>query len=173
MPQFVLLLKASLEGVKELRPMDGKMWHIKFECGSCGEDSGKFTTLSTLDEKVEIPGGRGHATCVQKCKNCGRHNSVDIIEGSEGSLTAEETGEDDGFVHMLSLECRGMNPIEFQAMNGWFVQGPSESWDSVDLESGDWSEYDASADEAVSIMEIESRFEHGHEGKGGKHRRRK
>ena len=31
----------------------------------------------------------------------------------------------------------------------------------------------ATAEEAVSIMEIESRFEHGHEAKGGKHRRRK
>ena len=32
-----------------------------------------------------MPGGRGTAHLVQKCKGCGRTNSVDIVDGSEAS----------------------------------------------------------------------------------------
>ncbi len=55
----------------------------QFRCANCGEDSARLSTLSTTQEKVEVPGSRGVADLVQKCKGCGRTNSVDIVPGSE------------------------------------------------------------------------------------------
>lgn len=41
----------------------------QIRCANCGEESGKFSTLTT-EEEVEVPGGRGTAHLVQKCKMC-------------------------------------------------------------------------------------------------------
>ena len=39
----------------------------QLECGHCNEGTGKFTTITPGDE-VDVPGGRGIANLVQKCK---------------------------------------------------------------------------------------------------------
>ena len=39
----------------------------QLKCGNCGEGTGKFSTVQA-GEEVEVPGGRGTANLVQKCK---------------------------------------------------------------------------------------------------------
>lgn len=66
------------------------------------------------------------------------------------------------FVPILAVECRGIEPYAFHCMGGEFIVesegGVTFSGDDVDL-SEDWADYDEPNDQAVSISEFESKFE--------------
>ena len=115
-------------------------------CANCGEESGKFSTLTT-EEEVEVPGGRGTAHLVQKCKmcvpvrtplrpkslphhsapvprsplrhqrhRCERQNNVTIVERKEQAEYTKEHAEGEEYVTMVSFECRGVELVEFSPM---------------------------------------------------------
>ncbi len=44
--------------------------------------------------------------------------------------------------------------------DGFVIRAPSGMvWEDVDLSSGEWAEYDEKSGEAVSVMELECRFD--------------
>lgn len=71
--------------------------------------------------------------------------------------------DNESFVPILALECRGIEPYAFHPMGGEFVVesegGMAFEGDDVDLSEGDWADYDGDNDIAVSISEFESKFE--------------
>ncbi len=74
------------------------------------------------------------------------------------------TDEDNqSFVPVLALECRGIEPYAFHPMGGEFVVESEGGYvfegEDVDLSEGDWADYDQENDVAVSISEFESKFE--------------
>src|SRR5437868_6407542 len=68
MGKIRLEMKATLENVAEVKPSsDSFGWNVKFRCTSCGEMGDKFNRLEVSD-KTAIPGSRGEANLVIKCK---------------------------------------------------------------------------------------------------------
>lgn len=74
------------------------------------------------------------------------------------------TNEDnESFVPILAIECRGIEPFAFHPMGGEFIieseGGMKFDGDDVDLSEGDWGDYDADNDLAVTVSDFESKFE--------------
>lgn len=96
-PFLALEIKCLLKGITELRPenVDSFHWHLKLKCTNCGEapDHWQYVVINvrelripethprTLQEMLEIPGSRGEANLVEKCKLCGRVNTLSAGAG--------------------------------------------------------------------------------------------
>lgn len=74
-------MKAELENAEKIGVGEGHAYAVRIKCSHCGEVP---ENLSFLDEseEVDVPGGRGKAHLVQKCKFCGRMINIKIVSGS-------------------------------------------------------------------------------------------
>ncbi|VDM84924.1 unnamed protein product [Strongylus vulgaris] len=125
---------------------------------NCGESPDHWQYLV---EVLEVPGSRGEANLVEKCKLCNRVNTViaasllypkdpigileavkllsgipfslAIIPDSIGSYDAEEHNEE--WQSMLQFDCRGLEPFDFEPRNGWTAVGIESGtvFDDIDL----------------------------------------
>ncbi|XP_012259684.2 CXXC motif containing zinc binding protein [Athalia rosae] len=158
MVKVALQIKATLENVEELKPSGPDFrWYLKFTCGNCGEVSEKWNYVS---ESESTPSKRGNAVnhFVSKCKLCLRENTMTIIEDSSRSYTTDDQGK---FKTLAIFDCRGIEPSDFSAREGWVakaIDGGKEFKD-VDLSEGEWADYCEKIANPVGIYEIEHRFE--------------
>ncbi|KAJ2800216.1 hypothetical protein H4R20_004141 [Coemansia guatemalensis] len=156
-----LQLKAELLNVTGLIPNEEKEaynWHFKIRCGSCNETTKTFVTINRVvrtQSGSQISGSRGDANLVMKCKFCKREGSATIV-----SKPIEYTDKDSGkFASILSIECRGLEPVEFEPRDGWRVVGTeSQAKFDVDLTEGEWYDYDEDAGVEISVTEIKAQF---------------
>jgi len=157
MPKFQLFLKCELENLSFIAPIPGAVYYIKFQCSNCREitENNKWNSI-TSRETSPVSGSRGEANLVMKCKGCKRENCVDIVPLSEKSILLEKSGI---FCPIIEIECRGLEPIQFDPRDGFFGEGTSGTKFDIDLGSGDWTEYDENTQQGVSILNIESRIE--------------
>lgn len=156
MPFYDLLIQATLESIASISVDDGFNFRVKFQCESCRDTSEKSLVFGWHDE-VEVPGGKGIARVLAKCKGCNRQYNVDIIsKKSDFNYTLAQSGE---WGHVATLECRGgAAPVSFEAGDGFFISGSKTAWHNQDL-SEDWADYDEKADESVSILAFTSKFQ--------------
>jgi len=86
--------------------------------------------------------------------------SVQDFEGAFGKLTAEDS-EYGRFATLAVLECRGLEPVDFEPRIGLSARGAESTtiFDDIDLTSGDWADFDERAGEAVCICDVETRVE--------------
>mmetsp|Transcript_22412 Transcript_22412/g.51678 ORF Transcript_22412/g.51678 Transcript_22412/m.51678 type:complete len:182 (+) Transcript_22412:54-599(+) len=111
------------------------------------EGNPKRSTLEVLDEAAT------KAALKKKKKQKGGG------EVPRSTYTAEDSGN---WVPILAMECRGLEPYAYHGLGDEFVvesEGGVRFDSDVDLSEGDWAEYDAENDAAVSISEFESKFE--------------
>ena len=70
---LALALKAELNGVTDLRPLDTEAspfyYTFKVQCTSCRETHPNWVSVSRFEQN-EISGSKGEANFVWKCKNC-------------------------------------------------------------------------------------------------------
>mmetsp|Transcript_2374 Transcript_2374/g.6934 ORF Transcript_2374/g.6934 Transcript_2374/m.6934 type:complete len:155 (-) Transcript_2374:230-694(-) len=73
-------------------------------------------------------------------------------------ITAEDSEE---WVALLAIECRGLEPVAWLPKPGDFTVTTTGGsvFQEVEFDDGIWAEYDAEADEPVSINELTSTFE--------------
>ncbi|CAJ0939342.1 unnamed protein product, partial [Mesorhabditis belari] len=158
MPILSLDLKANLVNLTNLRPSDPESfrWHIKVRCTNCGEAPDSWHYI-VINERMDIPGSRGEANLVEKCKLCSRVNTLTIVDDSVGSYSAEKNEQ---FQSMIKFDCRGLEPYEFDPRMGWQAEGvESETpFEEIDLSEKEWSDYDERVNEAVEINEIDVKF---------------
>lgn len=84
MVKISLQIKANLEYVEELiTSHPNYSFSVKLKCLNCGEVSDKWHDI-VESEKFPTRTGRSETNYIEKCKLCGRENSLDIIEGSNG-----------------------------------------------------------------------------------------
>ncbi|KAJ1345759.1 hypothetical protein KIN20_000364 [Parelaphostrongylus tenuis] len=161
MPILSLELKCNMVGVTKLAPSDPSRhrWYLKFRCMNCGE-SREYWQYVVLIEVLEVPGSRGVANLVEKCKLCGRLNTVSIIKDSIGSYDSKEHNEE--WQSMIHLDCRGLEPVDFEMRTGWTAVGTETGtvFEDIDLSEKAWADYDEKASEATEIADIEVRFVH-------------
>jgi hypothetical protein len=70
---LALALKAELNGVTSLRPVDTEdapfYYTFKVQCTSCRETHPNWVSVSRFEQN-EVSGSKGEANFVWKCKNC-------------------------------------------------------------------------------------------------------
>lgn len=110
------------------------------------EGSKKTSTLIVLDEK--------EAKSAIKSKK---------KKGSDELQPRDYTGEDSGsWVPILAVACRGLEPIAFFPLGDDFTvtsSGGTHFASDIDFSEGDWADYDEENDAAVSVSEIEFKWE--------------
>ncbi|KRZ56809.1 UPF0587 protein F46B6.12 [Trichinella nativa] len=124
-PKYSLEMKILTNTVETLEPNnDNFAWQITVKC-QCGEVSTNWHSIYK-EEKFDIPGSRGEANFVKKCKVCGKVGSIDIIDGSISAYDAE-LGK--AWQKVVMFECRGVKPVDFEpgvlSNGGWIVTAMS------------------------------------------------
>ncbi|XP_012149328.1 CXXC motif containing zinc binding protein [Megachile rotundata] len=157
MVKIALQIKVTLENIQELRPSGPEFrWYFKFCCSNCGEVSEKWNYVS-LNES--IPAQRGNAVnhIVIKCKLCSRENSLTILEDSIKPYIADDQ---DKFQTIATFDCRGLEPTDFSAREGWIAKAidDGKEFTDVDLSDGEWADYCDKIKEPVGIYQIEHKF---------------
>ncbi|ORY98001.1 DUF866-domain-containing protein [Syncephalastrum racemosum] len=156
MVKLGLYLKAELENVTDLRPTDDYEWHFKIQCGSCRETDENWISFNP-HETVDIPGSRGSANLVMRCKFCKRESSAQFEPGVKiGSYSAEQNGKAQ---KLAVFDCRGLELVGFSPRDTWTAKGVESDtpFTEIDL-SEDWADYDEKSGEPVGISNVEAEF---------------
>lgn len=84
MVKISLQVRATLEYVEELSTIHPDYnFLLKIKCLSCGEVSEKWHDV-VESQTFPTKTGKSESHFLAKCKLCGRENSLDIIEGTNG-----------------------------------------------------------------------------------------
>lgn len=152
MPQFVLKIKCELENMAHITLLPGSTF--KFDVVSPSGEIRKGITFNAVDE-FEIAGSKGNANFIMKWEGSSAQSYIKVvpIKKVDGSYTTDDSGK---WKPVLGLECRGLD------LGAWFpgdnFTGASTAgaqFDTIDLEEGDWTEYDERGDLSVSVMNLE------------------
>ncbi|PXF48377.1 hypothetical protein BWQ96_01837 [Gracilariopsis chorda] len=154
MPKFSLQVSAQLTNVTSIKPPDEYPWHLVLQCTSCGEKTSKPVVVSTSDEVEGIR--KGVVSLKLTCKLCGRVNDVKLLQ--QGAYTEEASPD---WAEILSLECRGLQPLEWIVaddvpMEITSLNGPLE--DGI-IEDGEFYGFDEKLGEEANVTELTSKFE--------------
>ncbi|KAL5486403.1 hypothetical protein EMCRGX_G018873 [Ephydatia muelleri] len=152
--KFSLQIKATLENISDLQPNgEDFRWFLKLMCVHCHEVTSNWVAACLL-EKLPVKGGRSSACIVTKCKLCSHENTLDIIPESIKPYTAEDSGT---FKTIVTFECRGMEPVDFEPRDGFCAVGTESgtTFGAIDLAEKDWTDYDEAAQHQVNILDLE------------------
>ncbi|KAI6213943.1 hypothetical protein M3Y94_00211100 [Aphelenchoides besseyi] len=154
MPVFTLQFKAHMENVTNLQPdeFSSHQWSLKLKCTGCREVGERWKYIAA-DELVEIPHSRGEANYVETCAFCKKHSTINVLQDHRPYSTSDE------FQPMVKFECRGTEPVEFQATGDWKCASTLSDtrFDKIDL-SETWADYDEKGAEPVTIDEVQTKF---------------
>lgn len=64
----------------------GAPYKVRIQCTNCREPSDKASFIDPAVEEA-VPGGRGVANLVQRCKFCSRNSNVKFVSGSAKPYT--------------------------------------------------------------------------------------
>lgn len=156
MVKFYLKVKAELSNVTDLEPLDTPEnpheYTFTIECTKCREVHDKPITINTF-EHHEISGSRGEASFVFRCKSCKSEHSA-LIERTKDKLAAENSGD---WCKILEIDARGIDFVLFEPLGQWQCGSTvsAAKFHEVDLEDGEWYDYDDTAGQEVSVTDAE------------------
>ncbi|CAL4137476.1 unnamed protein product, partial [Meganyctiphanes norvegica] len=156
MPVFKIQMSAQLENITNITaPGDDFQYVIKIRCNSCNEVCDKWLYISA-DESAEIPGSRGNANMVYKCKLCKKTHTLDVLLQHRKPYTIDDVPN---FKEIIAFECRGISVVEFKFADGWSCEGSESGTKFEDLcLDEDWCDYDEESNQPVGISELESKI---------------
>lgn len=151
---------------------------FKLKCTKCGEDAEKPVTFN-LFEKHEIPGSKGEASLVMKCKFCSSDNII-IANEFEHDLFAQQSNnvnndkrkkhglngnkmDINDYAAIIQLDSRGWEiqdflyhslPFEAELNSGKLMNCEFE-------DDGSWYDYDNDSSEEVYITDFKFKVEKG------------
>lgn len=155
MPLSLLKIKADLENISRLVPVEGNLWKLLISNGSGDE---KEITVSSLDV-IPLEGSKGEANFVMKWPGATSQSYIKLVEVKKVNGNYQKAGE---WETILGLECRNLEVMKWIPSTD-FVAESSEGKifsEGVDL-SDDWADYDEENDLAVSITVLEHKIERG------------
>ncbi|KAF9496112.1 DUF866-domain-containing protein [Pleurotus eryngii] len=156
MVRLLLSIKAELENVTNLVPAsDSFEYFFQVKCNSCHEVHPRFVSLNREEER-DVSGGKGAtAHFVWRCGMCKRESSAKF-EATKPLPYADENGQ---FASLLTLECRGLEFVGFDPRGIWQCEGlTGAKFPEVDLENGEWVDYDEKAALPVGVSGLESQW---------------
>ncbi|KAL9100660.1 MAG: hypothetical protein Q9163_003987 [Psora crenata] len=129
---LALVLTADLTGITDLLPFD----------------TPDQPYLYTFKESNKVSGGKGEANFVWRCKTCKRESTASIINGPWAYTHASPPQSRS----IIEFDCRGLEFTEFKADGEWTANGleSSTKFNSIDLQEGEWFDYDEKTSEEVS-----------------------
>ncbi|KAI0450395.1 hypothetical protein F5B21DRAFT_491106 [Xylaria acuta] len=152
---YALTLTAELNGVTNLRPKDTEtspFWYtFTVQCTSCRETHSNAISVSRF-EANELSGSRGEANFVWKCKNCKRESSASIKIAPKPYELSEPPKQQT----VIEFDCRGLEFTSFSPEGEWLAEGTESGtrFEGIELQEGEWFDYDEKANEEVSIKEL-------------------
>jgi len=156
--RLLLSIKADLENVTNLQPASDFEYFFQVKCNSCYETHSNFVSMNRTEER-DVSGGKGNtAHFVWRCGFCKRESSAKFEAAFPPQpYQAESSGQ---FAPLVTLDCRGLEFTGFQPRGIWNCEGTGSGtkFTEVDLEDGEWVDYDEKAKQPVSIMGIESKW---------------
>lgn len=174
-----LTIKAELsENITKISPrdLDSEPAEFTFDltCTSCREDHDAPVMINSF-EKHEMPGSRGEASFLLKCKFCGKDCSVNLEHFEDALYSEPEINKDKRKKHglnkigndvaaILQLDCRGCDVKGFHFDNLKFdVELASGKIIECQFDQGEdeWYDYDEDSSEEVSITAFEYEFVKG------------
>ncbi|KAL9127712.1 MAG: hypothetical protein Q9217_003463 [Psora testacea] len=168
---LALALTADLAGVTDLLPVDTPdepyFYTFKVQCTSCREVHPTWVSISRY-ESNEISGSKGEANFVWRCKTCKRESTANI-RNAPCTYTQASPPQTRNIIEM---DCRGIEFTEFKAdvrtaltfqwylanvaQGEWTAKGLDSptKFNGIDLQEGEWFDYDEKTSEEVSIREV-------------------
>ncbi|KAF7799267.1 hypothetical protein EIP86_010499 [Pleurotus ostreatoroseus] len=159
MVRLLLSIKADLENVTDLVPAsDSFEYFFQVKCTSCHEVHPKLVGINRLEER-EVSGGKGNtAHFVWRCSMCKRESSAKFEEKIPTlAYSADNNGQ---FAPFLTMDCRGLEFIGFDPRGTWKCVGAESGtpFNEVELEEGEWVDYDEKAALPVGVSNIENEW---------------
>jgi hypothetical protein len=88
---------------------------------------------------------------VQKCSLCSSAFNATVTSTSAWRADA---GADEQQA-LAVLECRGCEPVSWEAAQGWTATSEaSNDTEDVDLSEGEWADYDEEGDLALTVLSV-------------------
>lgn len=179
MPRFDLQMAVEEQENVELDVELVEEWHMRIQCSNCRtvHPAPVYLRPGVLVRavchalaaasahvgaaQIDIPGSRGQAHLVMKCKGCERHGSIEIVpkKGAATRVSANDT-----WTTVLSLECRGFEPTELDLAATRTVRAVGTTgtvFADLEWDGADWADYDDDANLSVSLMGVRSQFVRG------------
>jgi len=161
MPNVTIEVKAEVEGVTDIRPADPStfVWGVKVRCTNCGEEREDEAYVSA-DETFEMPGSRGEANLVVKCRLCERTSSLNV---DIGSIVPYSVDSSERWAPFVSFECRGIEPLSIsitssQGLVGDIVDSDPLRTVPISFEDDEFADYDEATDTSLGIYGWETRI---------------
>ncbi|CAD6193652.1 unnamed protein product [Caenorhabditis auriculariae] len=160
MPFFALEFKMTMSGLKTLKLEDPSniQWELKLKCSSCGDVPDRWRYV-VANESEPIPGSRGEANYIEKCKGCGHLNTLSILEDCFKPYVEDKN---ESWQPVMIMDSRGFEPVGFGQASNWIADtnDSSSTFNEISFSSSeDWADYDSQTNEPVSIENFESRFQ--------------
>ena len=157
MPIFLLQVHAELEGVAKFWAPANHCWKLDVKQGAGSEE--RNGVIVDPEEVSEVPDTK-NATCNFMVKFPGDKSpstlsvlsEVPTKKKGQPPIIRPQTADDSELVTIAAFECRGMEPVRWHPTTGYCVETEGGTvYDSVDLETEDWCEYDEKSEEAMSV----------------------
>lgn len=154
MVKYCVKVRASLDNVTDLAPIDTPEspfeYVFRIECTACRTANPKPILINRY-ESHEILGSRGEASFVFRCKECKAEHSASIAR------TKDTVKESNKWTSLLEIDSRGLSFTEFIPDGKFEAVGidTNTKFVEVDLEDGEWYDYDEKGGVEVSITDAE------------------
>ncbi|KAL9065216.1 MAG: hypothetical protein Q9161_008374 [Pseudevernia consocians] len=152
---LALALTADLTGVTDLLPLDTPdepyFYTFKVQCTSCREIHPNWISVNRYEQN-EVSAGKGEANFVWRCKSCRRESTATIKNPPRAYRHASPPNKQ----NIIEFDCRGLEFTEFKSDGEWQAKGlewPTK-FSGIDLQEGEWFDYDEKAGEEVSIKDL-------------------
>mmetsp|Transcript_25176 Transcript_25176/g.25383 ORF Transcript_25176/g.25383 Transcript_25176/m.25383 type:complete len:158 (-) Transcript_25176:171-644(-) len=157
MPLFLLKIKADLENIQRLIPIEGNHW--KFDVSSLEGETREGVTFSRSEE-MQVEGSRGIVNFIMKFKGAKDQCTIKIVDVKkcDGLYQLTDSGN---FVTILGLECRGFEPSAWIPSVDFTAETNHGKLLEIDLSDKDWTDFDDEHDEPLSVMNLEYVIERG------------
>jgi len=143
---------------------DGYEWHFEVRCTKCNEIHPKIVTVNRTEERT-LSTGRDTAHFIWKCSLCKREASAKFEKFDSKTPPVKpynaESSDQEEYAPIAALECRGLEFLEFYPKGIWKCVGVGSGtkFDEVDLDEGEWTDYDEKAAKPVGVMAIKSKWQ--------------
>ena len=159
MVKLDLQVRARLENLSEISLQPDDDWFFKTKCANCHEEHPNNIHFKLVD-LLELPGSKGLATYIQKCKFCERTGNIEYQKDTWRPYTSEA----EEWQTIATFDCRGVEFAEFYQGNQWCAQASKSDsqWgsrlgrDPIEFDGSDWAGYDEEADDSVGIYEFKA-----------------
>jgi hypothetical protein len=112
---------------------------------------------------LPIPGSRGEAHVVLRCRQCERVSSAELVEAARKGVRLGELTQAEQWVRVAALDFRGLEPVALDAgRSGPFaVETAGGGRMEARFDEGDWCDYSEREDVSVGVYRLQAQFVRG------------